>query len=113
MTALPAYIDREAWEDYVAMRNRIKKPMSARRLRQLLARCYELKKAGHDVNQSLDEAADHQWLELYEPKDKTISIKATAEADRTQAYIAEHSRTRDPQAGERLREIKDKLRRVA
>ena len=113
MTAIPSWIDPEAWNDYMTMRKRIKKPMTDRRLRQFLARCYELKQAGHDVNQSLDEAADHQWLELYEPKDKAISFKTSAEADRTQAYIAEHSRAPDPQAREHLKAIKEKLRRVA
>ena len=40
-------------------------------------------------------------------------FKTSAEADRTQAYIAEHSRAPDPQAREHLKAIKEKLRRVA
>jgi hypothetical protein len=106
---LPDWIEPDAWNDYMAMRKRIKKPMSDRRMKQFIARCYELHKAGHDVNQSLDEASDHGWLDLYEPKDKSIRVKTSAE----NGFLAQPVRQRDPHAQDHLKAIKDKLRRVA
>jgi hypothetical protein len=106
---LPDWIDPEAWADYMAMRNRIKKPMSDRRMKQFIARCYELHKAGHDVNQSLDEASDHGWLDLYEPKDKSIRVKTSSE----NGFLAQPVRPRNPKTPEYVKAIKDKLRRVA
>jgi len=96
---LPAWVDQEAFADYMAMRKRIKKPLTPRRLRQFMARLQELHEAGHDVNQSLDEATDHQWLDLYEPKDKSITRKPSAQVDSTQAYLrqqAEHASKASP-----------------
>lgn len=113
MTALPLWIDPEAWADYMAMRKRIKKPMSDRRLRQLVARCYELHTAGHDVNQSLDEAADHEWLELYEPKDKTISHKTSSEADKTAQALKQREERGYTAPPASLKLVANKLRRTA
>ena len=91
---LPNWLDQEALDDYLAMRKRIKKPMTERRMRQFHKRLQELHEAGHDVNQSLDEATDHQWLDIFEPKDKSITRKPSAQVDSTQAYLrqqAEHA----------------------
>lgn len=68
MTPLPSYIDPEAWSDYEAMRKRIKKPMTARSIRQKLALLQKYRDAGHDVNAILDTAAERCWLDFYEPK---------------------------------------------
>ncbi len=103
---LPSWVDREAFADYIAMRKRIKKPMTDRRLRQFMCRLQELHDAGHDVNQSLDEAADHQWLDLYEPKDKSITRKVGAVTSGAQEWLkaqAEHAAKATP--------IPDHLRR--
>ena len=98
MDALPAYIDREAWQDYVAMRVRIKKPMTARIIRQKLALLSKFHAMGHDVNEIIDAAVNGCWQDFYEPRKVVISDcrprevmekrAADDEAARVAAYIA-------------------------
>jgi hypothetical protein len=76
MTPLPSWIDPEAWEEYETMRRRIKKPMSARVIRQKLALLQRFKDAGHDVNAVIDAATNGHWLDFYEPRTVEISVKA-------------------------------------
>jgi hypothetical protein len=78
MTPLPSYIDAEAWEEYEAMRRRIKKPMTPRVIRQKLALLQRFKDAGHDVNAVIDAATNGHWLDFYEPKEIAITQKATS-----------------------------------
>jgi hypothetical protein len=109
----PEWLDQEALEDYMLMRKRIKKPMSERRMRQFMARIRELHEAGHDVNQSLDEATDHQWLDLYEPKDKSISRKPSAVVDATQDYLRRQSEHAERASKSQIPEHLRRPRRVA
>lgn len=76
MTPLPSWLDAELWQEYIAQRKKDRKEMSPRSERARLARLYELKAAGHDPNQSLEEALNGHWLDFYEPRDKAISRKA-------------------------------------
>jgi hypothetical protein len=80
MQALPSYIDPEAWEEYEAMRRRIKKPMTPRVIRQKLALLQKFKDAGHDVNAVIDAATDGHWLSFYEVNEPDISNKVTSTA---------------------------------
>jgi hypothetical protein len=80
MTPLPSYIDPEAWEEYEAMRRRIKKPMTPRVIRQKLALLQRFKDAGHDVNAVIDAATNGHWLDFYQPKEIEISSKTVSTA---------------------------------
>ena len=86
MTPLPSYVDREAWEDYEAMRRKIRKPMTVRVIRQKLARLAEFKAKGHDVTRVIDEATNGCWLDFYEPREKPISSVKDHASD-TRVYL--------------------------
>lgn len=73
MNALPAWIDREAWDGYVAMRKTMKKPMTARAETLVLKTLYQLKERGHDPSAALDQSTVHNWIDVYEPKAKEIT----------------------------------------
>ena len=75
MTPLPAYIDPEAWAEYETMRQRIKKPMTPRVVRQKLALLQRFKEAGHDVNAVIDAATNGHWLDFYQPKELELIFK--------------------------------------
>lgn len=92
-TPLPAYIDREAWEEYEAMRKRIKKPLTPRMIRQKLARLQEFKEAGYDVTSIIDEATNGYWLDFYQPKDKPIERKAGSQAEETKQWLDSQRQT--------------------
>lgn len=73
MTALPAFIDKEAWQGFCDMRKATKKPLTARAEMLILKALYALKDAGHDPNASLDQSSLHSWADVYEPKDREIT----------------------------------------
>ena len=113
MIALPGYIDREAWEGFETMRKTIKKPLTDRSRKLIVYELDRIKHAGHCPNGALDQSTCHCWADVYPPKEKPIDAAASSAHEKTQAYIAEHSRAPDPQAREHLKAIKEKLRRVA
>lgn len=86
---LPRWIDQDALDEFIAMRNKIKKPLTARAMVRLVGRLQALKDAGHDPNASLVQSADHYWQDCYAPKDMAIEPKHAHKAiDATQGYLA-------------------------
>jgi Mg2+ and Co2+ transporter CorA len=73
MTALPSWIDQEAWNGYVDMRRAMKKPMTARAETLVLKTLYLLRERGHDPNAALDQSSVHNWIDVYEPKAKEVT----------------------------------------
>lgn len=73
MTALPAWVDKEAWQGFCDMRRAIKKPMTARAETLLLKALYGLKDKGHDPNAALDQSTFCNWQDVYEPKAKEVT----------------------------------------
>lgn len=89
MIALPGYIDREAWEGFEEMRNKIKKPLTKRAIVLILKELQKIKDAGHCPNASLDQSTIHDWADVYVKKEKPIEHRPGAEVDKTAAYLAE------------------------
>ena len=112
MQALPSYIDPEAWGDYEAMRRRIKKPMTARVVRQKLALLQRFKDAGHDPNAILDAATNGHWLDFYEPRDVQITVKTTSARVSGEAarYLTEEAGKPSEEARKALRIARSGLR---
>ena len=81
MIPLPTWMSCEmamAWEDYISQRVKDRKAMTLRSAAGRLKRLQELKDAGHDPMQCLEEAINGHWLDFYAPKDKPIERKAGA-----------------------------------
>lgn len=78
MTALPAWIDAEAWDGFVEMRKRQEKlsrgkiAWTSRAETLVIKELYRLHDKGHDANKALDESAMKGWTDVYVPKDKEI-----------------------------------------
>jgi hypothetical protein len=105
MIPLPPYIDPEAWAGFVAMRKSMpkSKPFTDRAAMLILKRLMAFKAAGHDPNASLDQSTMMGWAGVFEPKDEAITTKASSEADKTAAYLAE----------QRAHAAQSRIRRVA
>lgn len=73
MIPLPSWVDAELFAEYVQQRKDDGKKMSPRSLKGRIERLYQLHDAGHDVNQSIEEALNGHWLDFYEPRDKTVN----------------------------------------
>lgn len=105
MIPLPMWITgelREAWDEYVAIRINDKRAMTPRSMVARIKRLQELKDAGHDPLQCLDEAINGHWLDFYAPREKAIErapvsreqserAMREAEARMVQEYIARTS----------------------
>lgn len=89
MTALPQWIDPEAWEGYSAMRRMMKKPMTPRAEALVLKTLFKLKEWGHDPNAALDQSTVHNWIDVYEPKTKEIANLKPKEMKREPARTPE------------------------
>lgn len=104
---LPQWIDPEAWEEFVNMRKKIKKPLTEGAAVRALKKLYALKEAGHDPNASLLQSADFYWQDLYEPKETEFSKKtATAPNKALEAIQAHEQALSDPEAKARADEAR-------
>lgn len=112
MIGLPQYIDREAWDGFEAMRKTIKKPLTDRSRKLIVYELDRIKRSGHCPNAALDQSTNHCWCDVFVPKEKPIEAASSSQAERTQQYLAEHSRAPDPQAREKIAEIRGRLKRV-
>lgn len=91
MIPLPPWVPVEAWDEYVAQRIKDKKAMTQRSAIGRLKRLSQLRDAGHDVEQCLDEAINGHWLDFYVPKEKPIERAASSAAESTRARLDERS----------------------
>lgn len=66
---IPDWMPMEAWNGYVAMRNRIRKPLTDRAVELMVGKLERWRADGHDPGAILDDATEHSWTGLYPPKE--------------------------------------------
>lgn len=66
----PDWIPRKAWDDYAAMRQRIRKPMTARAAELVVAKLDALRTSGCPPGDVLDQSTMHGWQGVFELKDQ-------------------------------------------
>jgi len=84
---LASWIDSEVWSAYEEMRIKIKKPMTDRARKNIIAKLEDFKSKGHDPTVVLDNAITGSWQSVYEPKEgsgkhEKHRLKSFAEQDR-------------------------------
>jgi hypothetical protein len=62
---LPDWIPREAWEGYLNMRKKIRKPLTDRAEAMALNRLAQLRQEGYDAQQVLEQSEFHCWVGLF------------------------------------------------
>lgn len=62
---IPDWVPSEPWSDFVAMRIRIKKPMTDRAKQMAIKKLAELMDHGHDIAAVLDQSVFNSWQDLY------------------------------------------------
>jgi hypothetical protein len=70
---LPDYINKELWNDFLAMRKKIKKPATERAIKSLLKKLALYKDSGADVNKILDKSIISCWPDVYDKDDNRNS----------------------------------------
>ena len=113
MIALPPFIDKEAWEGFMDMRKAMKKPLTLRAAKMILAELYRIKAAGHDANAALDQSTVHNWCDVYQPKAKEIEVAPGKQVDETARYLHEQKAHAEEVERQRLARSRGKLRAVA
>jgi hypothetical protein len=114
--AIPPSMDAEAWEAFLRMRRKLKKPiddpaepeLSKRAQQKHVARWAEIKAAGHDANECIWTACSERWLMFYPPKDAPIERLASSQADATKRMLDERFRDAAPMP----EEVRQRLRMV-
>lgn len=67
---LPEWIDPADWKDFEEMRRKIKKPMTDRARRGILAKLEKMMILGHLPKTILENSITNSWQDVYEPKGK-------------------------------------------
>lgn len=65
---LPSWIPKDAWDAYLEMRRRIRKPMTQRAMELAVIELAKLRDQGHDPKAVLDQSTLHSWQGLFEVK---------------------------------------------
>lgn len=63
---IPNFIEQENWNDFVAMRNEIKKPLTETAAKRLISKLTEFDANGFDANESLDYSIMGQYQGVFE-----------------------------------------------
>ena len=64
-TELPDWVPAEAWNAWVEMRIRIKKPMSIRARKQALKKLWGFKMTGYDIESMIDRSENGKWTDFW------------------------------------------------
>ena len=65
---IPDWIQKDDWNDFVAMRKQIKKPMTDRAIKIILGKLENMKTRGINISLVLQNSIANNWQDVYEPK---------------------------------------------
>lgn len=71
---LPAFVPADAWDGFVEMRKKIKKPMTDRAVQLMFAKLGRFADAGHDIRDCLERSTLNNWQDVFEPKPSQGSL---------------------------------------
>lgn len=92
---VPAWVPVDAWNGYVEMRVKKKKPLTQRAFMLAINELQRIKDAGKDVGVALDQSTLNGWTGLFHPKDEVVR-KGTGEGLKYKSteYFDFHSKQR-------------------
>src|SRR6266705_1905740 len=76
---LPDWIPKEAWDGWVEMRSRIKKPLTKRAIGMAISKLWDFKNRGYDIAKILDASTFNCWQGLFEPKEAIHNARESFE----------------------------------
>jgi hypothetical protein len=74
-TALPNWLPRESWDEFIEHRKQIRKPMTALQAEKQIARLAKMHSQGLDVAGLIDHAIASGWQGIYVPRDGPANRK--------------------------------------
>ena len=95
---IPDWIPLDAWEGFVAMRKKIKKPLTDRATQLIINKLEGFKNKGYDVGAILDRSTEGSWQGVFEPVQQkqegcasvpALGQKGQATANNAQEFVEE------------------------
>jgi hypothetical protein len=65
---IPDWIPKDDWNDFLAMRKAIRKPMTVRAVNMMFTKLGQMKSKGFNVSEVLQRSILNNWSDVYEPK---------------------------------------------
>lgn len=65
---IPDWIPKDDWNDFLAMRKAIRKPMTVRAVNMMVTKLGQMKSKGFNVSDVLQRSILNNWSDVYEPK---------------------------------------------
>jgi hypothetical protein len=65
---IPDWIPQNDWNDFLAMRKAIRKPMTVRAVNMMFTKLGQMKSKGFNVSEVLQRSILNNWSDVYEPK---------------------------------------------
>lgn len=106
---LPDWIPADAWNGYLEMRKKIRKPITADGIKLAIRELEKLRAAGHDPKLILEQSILNSWQGLFEPR---VDREAVRQAERNRNASVGAQREQRPLTEEEKRE-RDHGMRVA
>lgn len=92
---IPSFIKQENWNDFVAMRKEIKKPLTETAAKRLISKLTEFDANGFDANESLDYSIMGQYQGVFERNRKQQSNNQVNRNERHQPDNSQPSKKYD------------------
>lgn len=70
---IPSWVDADAWEGWKEMRKKIRKPLTSRAMQLALKKLEELKQAGENITDVLDQSTLNCWQSFYPVRKDRVS----------------------------------------
>jgi hypothetical protein len=93
---VPDFINQELFNQYIEMRDRIKKPLTGKAITLAYGKLKKLKEQGHDPNSVLEQSIFNSWQGLFPLPQESMGITNGAgntKAERRNAHISETTRS--------------------
>jgi phage replication O-like protein O len=74
---IPQWLPVDVWQEFIAMRKLIKKPMTEKAKELMLTKLQKMQDAGFDAQGQLIKSIDNSWSDVYEPKN--FNTRSTSE----------------------------------
>jgi hypothetical protein len=68
---IPDWIPKDDWNDFLAMRKAMRKPMTVRAVKMMFSKLGQMKTKGFSVSEVLQKSILNNWSDVYEPKVQT------------------------------------------
>lgn len=108
---IPDWMPRQAWEEYVSMRKKIKKPMTKYGMYLATRQLDGMRLDGQDIEAVLNRSTQHSWTGLYEiqQREKKESIAGAWWQDERSIIAKGREFGLDPLPGETLNAFKARV----